>query len=244
MKILIMGATSAIAKATARLYAETGAELFLIARNEVRLEELVADLDVRGAKISGHLTLDISKTAGHKKALETVLSSLEKIDLALICHGDLPDQAACENSFKVAQKAINVNGLSTISLLTIFADIFKTQGFGSIAVITSVAGDRGRQPNFVYGASKALVSTYLQGLRGALLPHGVHVIDIKPGLVDSPMTAAFEKGPLWSSPELVAKSIVKGVSKKRLVIYTPGYWRLIMMVVVSIPELIFQRLKF
>ena len=244
MKILIMGATSAIAKAIARLYAETGAELFLIARNEVRLEELVADLDVRGAKISGHLTLDISKTAGHKKALETVLSSLEKIDLALICHGDLPDQAACENSFKVAQKAINVNGLSTISLLTIFADIFKTQGFGSIAVITSVAGDRGRQPNFVYGASKALVSTYLQGLRGALLPHGVHVIDIKPGLVDSPMTAAFEKGPLWSSPELVAKSIVKGVSKKRLVIYTPGYWRLIMMVVVSIPELIFQRLKF
>ena len=244
MKILIMGATSAIAKATARLYAETGAELFLIARNEVRLEELVADLDVRGVKISGHLTLDISKTAGHKKALETVLSSLEKIDLALICHGDLPDQAACENSFKVAQKAINVNGLSTISLLTIFADIFKTQGFGSIAVITSVAGDRGRQPNFVYGASKALVSTYLQGLRGALLPHGVHVIDIKPGLVDSPMTAAFEKGPLWSSPELVAKSIVKGVSKKRLVIYTPGYWRLIMMVVVSIPELIFQRLKF
>jgi decaprenylphospho-beta-D-erythro-pentofuranosid-2-ulose 2-reductase len=244
MKILIIGATSAIAKATARLYAETGAELFLIARNEARLEQLVADLDVRGAKISGHLSLDISKTIGHKKALETALNSLEKIDLALICHGDLPDQAACENSFKMAQKAINVNGLSTISLLTIFADTFKSQGFGSIAVITSVAGDRGRQPNFVYGASKALVSTYLQGLRGVLLPHGVHVLDIKPGLVDSPMTAEFEKGPLWSSPELVAKSIVKGVSKKRLVIYAPGYWRLIMMVVVSIPEIIFQRLKF
>ena len=244
MRILIIGATSAIAKATARLYAETGAELFLIARNEARLEQLVADLEVRGAKISGHLSLDISKTIGHKKALETALKSLEKIDLALICHGDLPDQTACENSFKMAQKAINVNGLSTISLLTIFADTFKSQGFGSIAVITSVAGDRGRQPNFVYGASKALVSTYLQGLRGVLLPHGVHVLDIKPGLVDSPMTAEFEKGPLWSSPELVAKSIVKGVSKKRLVIYAPGYWRLIMMVVVSIPEIIFQRLKF
>jgi len=244
MKILVIGATSAIAKATARLYAEAGAELFLIARNEERLSELVNDLDVRGAKISGHLALDLSKTAGHKKALEIALQSLDQIDLALICHGDLPDQTTCETSFKLAQKVINVNGLSTISLLTILAGIFKSQGFGSIAVITSVAGDRGRQPNFVYGASKALVSTYLQGLRGALLPHGVHVLDIKPGLVDSPMTAQLEKGPLWSSPEVVAASIVKGIRKKRLVIYTPGYWRLIMMVVVSIPEFIFQRLKF
>lgn len=244
MKILVIGATSAIAKATARLYAEAGAELFLIARNEERLSELVNDLDVRGAKISGHLALDLSKTAGHKKALEIALQSLDQIDLALICHGDLPDQTTCETNFKLAQKVINVNGLSTISLLTILAGIFKSQGFGSIAVITSVAGDRGRQPNFVYGASKALVSTYLQGLRGALLPHGVHVLDIKPGLVDSPMTAQLEKGPLWSSPEVVAASIVKGIRKKRLVIYTPGYWRLIMMVVVSIPEFIFQRLKF
>jgi decaprenylphospho-beta-D-erythro-pentofuranosid-2-ulose 2-reductase len=244
MKILVIGATSAIAKATARLYAEAGAELFLIARNEERLSELVDDLDVRGAKISGHLALDLSKTAGHKKALEIALQSLDQIDLALICHGDLPDQTACEASFKLAQKAINVNGLSTISLLTILAGTFKSQGFGSIAVITSVAGDRGRQPNFVYGASKALVSTYLQGLRGALLPYGVHVLDIKPGLVDSPMTAQLEKGLLWSSPEVVAASVVEGIRKKRLVIYTPGYWRLIMMVVVSIPEFIFQRLKF
>jgi decaprenylphospho-beta-D-erythro-pentofuranosid-2-ulose 2-reductase len=88
------------------------------------------------------------------------------------------------------------------------------------------------------------VSTYLQGLRGALLPYGVHVLDIKPGLVDSPMTAQLEKGLLWSSPEVVAASVVEGIRKKRLVIYTPGYWRLIMMVVVSIPEFIFQRLKF
>jgi len=244
MKILVIGATSAIAKATARLYAEASAELFLIARNEERLSELVDDLDVRGAKISGHLALDLSKTAGHKKALEIALQSLDQIDLALICHGDLPDQTACEASFKLTQKAINVNGLSTISLLTILAGTFKSQGFGSIAVITSVAGDRGRQPNFVYGASKALVSTYLQGLRGALLPYGVHVLDIKPGLVDSPMTAQLEKGLLWSSPEVVAASVVEGIRKKRLVIYTPSYWRLIMMVVVSIPEFIFQRLKF
>lgn len=244
MKILIIGANSAIAKATARLYAESGAELFLIARNEERLKELAEDLNVRGATISGILALDLSKIAEHKKALESAIHALEKIDLALICHGDLPDQKACEGNFKTAQKAITVNGLSTISLLTVLADVFKTQGFGSIAVITSVAGDRGRQPNFVYGAAKALVSTYLQGLRGALLPFGVHVLDIKPGLVDSPMTAGLEKGALWSSPELIAECIVSGVRRKRLTIYAPGYWRLIMMVVSSIPEFIFQRLKF
>lgn len=243
MKILIIGATSAIAKATARLYAEQGAELFLIARNPDRLQELADDLEVRGATVAGSLAMDLSKTNEHKKAIEAALESLEQFDLSLICHGDLPDQDACEANFKTAQKAINVNGLSTISLLTVLAGIYKTQGRGSIGVITSVAGDRGRQPNFVYGASKALVSTYLQGLRGKLLPHGVHVLDIKPGLVDSPMTAEFEKGPLWSSPELIAQCIVKGISKKRLSIYAPGYWRLIMWVVGSIPEFVFKRLK-
>lgn len=244
MKILIIGANSAIAKATARLYAESGNELFLVGRSEERLAELENDLQVRGADISGILTLDLTKTTSHKKAIATAVEVLEKIDLALICHGDLPDQEKCETNFKAAQKAISVNGLSTISLLTELGEIFKSQGSGSIAVITSVAGDRGRQPNYVYGSSKALVSTYLQGYRGMLHSHGVHVLDIKPGLVDSPMTAQFEKGALWSSPELVAQCIVKAVKRKRLTIYAPGYWRLIMMIVCSIPEFVFKRLKF
>ena len=106
-----------------------------------------------------------------------------------------------EISFKQAQKEINTNGLSVISLLTELAPTFIEQHGGTLAVISSVAGDRGRQPNFVYGAAKSLVSTYLQGLRGKLLTHNVHVIDIRPGLVDSPMTAQFPKGPLWASPE-------------------------------------------
>jgi short-subunit dehydrogenase len=113
-----------------------------------------------------------------------------------------------------------------------------------LAVVTSVAGDRGRQPNFVYGAAKALVSTYLQGLRGKLLPYGVDVLDIRPGLVDSPMTQQFDKGLLWSSPELVARQIEKAIRRKRHTVYVPGYWRLIMAVVRSIPEAVFKRLKF
>ena len=129
-------------------------------------------------------------------------------------------------------------------MLGILGERFIEQGKGTIAVVTSVAGDRGRQPNYVYGAAKAMVSTYLQGFRGRVFQHGVHVLDIKPGLVDSPMTAQFEKGALWSQPELVAKNVVAAVKYKRHTIYSPGYWRIIMLIVRSIPEIIFKRLKF
>ena len=168
----------------------------------------------------------------------------DDIDLVLICHGSLPDQEAAEQDFDLARREIDINGLSVISLLTRLTPYLKEQGRGMLAVVTSVAGDRGRQPNFVYGAAKALVSTYLQGLRGKLLPYGVDVLDIRPGLVDSPMTQQFDKGLLWSSPELVARQIEKAIRRKRHTVYVPGYWRLIMAVVRSIPEAVFKRLKF
>ena len=114
---------------------------------------------------------------------------------------------------------------------------------GCIAVVTSVAGDRGRQSNFIYGAAKAMVSTYLQGLRGRLFPHNVAIVDIKPGFVDSPMTAHLPKGALWAQPDQIAQRIVRAVEKKRTTIYTPGFWRLIMIIVCSVPEFIFKRLK-
>lgn len=244
MNIVIIGATSAIAKATARLYAEKQASLYLLARNETRLNELVDDLKVRGAKSVAGLVADLAKTNEHKKAVETVYTTMDKIDLVLICHGDLPDQAECEIDYDAAAQTININALSFISLLTLLGERFKQQGDGTIAVITSVAGDRGRQPNYVYGASKAMVSTYLQGFRGRMHTNGIHVLDIKPGLVDSPMTAQFEKGALWSSPERVANAILSAVERKRHVIYTPGYWRIILFIVRAIPEFIFKRLKF
>ena len=244
MKILIIGATSAIARATARIYAERGAELFLIGRNEARLNEVVQDLTVRGAGSVGHLMLDLTHQKKHAGAIEQAMEFLESIDVALICHGSLPDQDACEIDYKTAERQIAVNGLSVISLLTLLAQKLKAQQHGTLAVITSVAGDRGRQANFVYGAAKSMVSTYLQGLRGKLHPHNVHVIDIRPGLVDSPMTAHLEKGPLWSTPEIVAKKIVTSIERKRHTVYTPGYWRIIMATACSIPEFVFKRLKF
>jgi len=244
MKVLIIGATSAIAKAVARIYAEQGSSLHLIARREEQLEAMSSDLLVRGAQAVSHSVLDLNKFAQHGDVLDAAFAELGGVDIALICHGSLPDQDKVEKNFKQAQKEINTNGISVISLITELAPKFIEQQQGSIAVITSVAGDRGRQPNFVYGAAKSLVSTYLQGLRGKLLEHNVNVIDIRPGLVDSPMTAQFTKGPLWSSPELVAQKIVKSIRRGSHTVYAPGYWRIIMFVVRAIPEFIFKRLKF
>ena len=244
MNILIVGATSAIATATARIYAERRDHLFLIARNGERLSDLVEDLKIRGAQSIGTLTLDLDDFAAHAGAIEAAVATLQQIDVALLCHGTLPDQSASEVNFKLALKTINTNGLSVISLLTEIAQRMIAQGKGTIAVITSVAGMRGRQPNYIYGSAKALVSTYLQGMRGRLHEHGVHVVDIRPGLVDSPMTARFKKGALWSTPEVVAERVVIGITKKQHTVFAPGYWRIIMLVVNCIPEGIFKRMKF
>ena len=243
MKIIIIGATSAIARSTARLYAEQNSQIFLVGRDEGRLRELKADLELRGANSIENLTLDITNCNEHANVINKSIQFLGHIDIAIICHGSLPDQKKCESNFREIEKTININGLTTISFCTEISKQLELQKAGTLAVITSVAGDRGRQPNFIYGAAKSMVSTYLQGLRGKLLPFDVHVIDIKPGLVDSPMTAKFEKGALWSTPELVAIDIVSGIKKKRHTIYTPSYWRFIMAAVCSIPEVIFKKIK-
>lgn len=244
MNILIIGANSAIARATARLMAARGAALYLIGRNSERLQELINDVEIRGATISGSQVLDLSDPDSIKGALNDAVTAMGSLDAVLICHGTLPDQSQCEEDYQAAKQAININGLSVIALLTELAPVMSAQGSGTLAVVTSVAGDRGRQPNFVYGAAKAMVSTYLEGLRGKLLKSGVHVIDIRPGLVDSPMTAHMEKGLLWAMPEQVAIRIVQAIDKQQHTVYTPGYWRLIMAIVRSIPATIFKRLKF
>lgn len=244
MNILILGANSAIARATARLYADQQGSFFLAGRNQPRLDELAADLKVRGARDVHQACLDFLDYDQHASLIDQARQALQRIDMVLICHGSLPDREKCEDDFDLTQKELAVNGTSVISLISRLVPVLKEQQHGVLAVVTSVAGDRGRQPNYLYGAAKSMVSTYLQGLRGRLLPFGVHIIDIRPGLVDSPMTAAFEKGPLWSTPELVAAKIVKAVDKKRHTIYVPGYWRIIMAVVRAIPDTLFKRLKF
>ncbi|MDX1491111.1 MAG: SDR family oxidoreductase [Pseudohongiellaceae bacterium] len=242
--ILIIGANSAIAKACARHYAAAACHLYLLGRDKRKLEIQEGDLSVRGAKKVDLAVLDSDSLDEQQSALEQAKKTLGVIDLVLICHGVLPDQQRCENDFSYALQQFHTNTTSTLSLLNLLAPMMSEQGKGTIAVITSVAGDRGRQSNYYYGASKGAVSIFIQGLRGKLFSKGISVIDIKPGFVDTPMTNEIEKGgPLWSTPERVAQSITKGIDKGKPCIYAPGYWRYILLVVRLVPEFIFKRLK-
>jgi short-subunit dehydrogenase len=242
-KVLIVGATSAIAYETAKCFAQDGAELFLVGRNAEKLAAIANDLKVRGAKRVERFLLDLNDLDSHQELLDAVISAFGVLDMLLIAHGTLGNQQRCEQSVSETLKEFISNCTSVISLLTISANYFEQQKRGCIAVISSVAGDRGRPSNYVYGTTKAAVSTFLQGLRSRLYKSGVSVVTIKPGLVDSPMTAALKKGPLFSSPQHVGRGVYQAMKKGKAVVYLPGYWRGIMFVVRSVPEGIFKRLS-
>ncbi len=199
-KYLIVGAASAIAEATMRRLAARGEGLFLVGRQEERLAALAKDLKIRGASAVAYAVMDANEMERHAAVIEDAATALGGLDAALIAHGTLPDQAACQRDAQVTLNELTTNFLSTVSLCTHLANRFESQGRGSLAVISSVAGDRGRQSNYVYGSAKGGVSLFLQGLRNRLHRHGVHVATIKPGFVDTPMTAQFKKGLLWRSP--------------------------------------------
>lgn len=243
-KVLIVGATSAIATACARLWAEQGAEFFLVGRNDEKLEQTAADLKVRGAKAVTLHNMDATDFAAHPAMLEDCLKALSQIDIALIAHGTLPDQKVCEQDVSIALQEFVNNGTSVIALLTRLASQFETQRCGTLAVIASVAGDRGRPSNYLYGSAKAAVSTFCEGLRARLFKVGVHVITIKPGFVDTPMTKNLAlPAALVAKPEAVGLQIVNGIERKRSTLYAPGFWALIMLIIRSIPQPIFKRLN-
>jgi short-subunit dehydrogenase len=243
-KILIIGATSAIAEAAARIFVTRGDALFLVARNAEHLRAVVADLNIRGAARADSATLDVTDFAAHDALIEKAERDLGGIDIALIAHGTLSDQAQCEQSVDVMRREFDVNALSTLALLTALANRMEARRGGTLAVISSVAGDRGRQSNYVYGAAKAAVSTFLGGLRQRLAKSGVTVLTIKPGFVDTPMTAGIaNKGALWAQPDRVAAGIVQAIDRGRNIVYLPWFWRWIMLVIRHIPEPLFKRLK-
>jgi len=242
-KILIIGATSAIAQATARIMAARGDALVMVGRSEEKLKAVADDLLVRGAERVDFTAMDANETAKHEPLIGTVYEMLGGLDTVLIAHGVLPDQEACQKEFDEAEKSLQTNFMSVVSLLTPIANRFEQQKHGCIAVISSVAGDRGRQSNYVYGTAKAGVSTLLSGLRNRLSRAGVAVVDIRPGFVDTPMTAAFEKkGFLWAKPEAIAKGIIKAIDKRKDIVYLPFFWRWIMLIIRCIPERIFKKL--
>jgi short-subunit dehydrogenase len=242
-RILIVGAGSAIAEATARIFAERGDALYLVGRNTGVLESIAADLKVRGAGLVGMDVMDAGDLRAHLPMLDRCEQFLGGLDTVLIAYGTLSDQKACERSAELTALELNNNALSVASLLTPIAARFEQRRTGAIAVISSVAGDRGRSSNYVYGSAKALVTAFLSGLRQRLYGAGVSVITVKPGFVDSPMTAAFRKGLLWTKPPQIAKGIVRAIDRSSTVVYLPGFWRPIMFIIRAVPEAVFRRLK-
>jgi len=243
-RVLVIGATSAIAQAVARTYARRGARLVLVGRDASKLEAVRADLVARGAAQADVKVAELSRVEAHPDLVDAAAAALGGIDVALVAHGVLPDQARSQASFEDARRTLDVNFTSAASLAHELANRFETARHGTIAVIGSVAGDRGRQSNYVYGAAKGALAIYLQGLRHRLHGTGVKVLTIKPGFVDTPMTAAFPKGPLWATPEKVARGIVRAIDRGTSgEIYVPGFWRVIMAIIRAVPERLFVRTK-
>lgn len=243
-RVLIIGATSAIATACARLWAEQGSEFFLVARSPEKLQQTAADLQARGAKAVAVHCMDATDLAAYPGMLDSCLAAIQQIDVALIAHGTLPDQKACERDVTIAMQEFANNGTSVIALLTLLANQFESQRCGTLAVISSVAGDRGRPSNYLYGTAKAAVSTFCEGLRARLFKVGVHVLTIKPGFVDTPMTQGLPlPAALVAKPEQVAQRIIAGIERKASTLYAPGFWTLIMLIIRSIPQPVFKRLN-
>ena len=241
--ILILGATSAIAEETARIFANRGDTLCLVARDESKLESIQRDLEVRGARQVSTLCFDLNDTHRHQQLLTDAISALGKIDIVLLAYGTLGDQEKCEQDFTVTMQELQTNCLSVLSLLTLLANELEKQKSGCIAAISSPAGDRGRQSNYVYGSAKGALSVFLQGMRNRLFKAGVQVITIKPGFVDTPMTRHFKKGLLWVSPSVIALGIVRAIDRKKDIVYLPFFWRYIMLIIKLIPERLFKRLS-
>ncbi len=241
--VVIFGATSAMAEDVAKRYATEGANLYLLARDTDKLDAIKKDLMVRGAAEIHTSSFDAADRDLHEASIETIFSTFSKVDVFLIAHGSLPDQEKCQGDVSLTIQEMNTNGMSAISLLTHIANKMERQKSGNITVITSVAGDRGRQSNYVYGAAKGMVSIFLQGLAQRLHKSDVHVLDIKPGFVDTPMTAAFDKGLLWAKPEKVASIIYRRINRKSTFSYTPSFWFMIMTIIKLVPKFIFNKVK-
>ena len=241
-RIAIFGATSAIAIAAARVWAEERARLVLVGRDPRRLEAIATDLRVRGAEVVVQgADLDPLERLG--AVVDNAWQAFGGVDIALVAHGVLAEQPALDRDTAAAMRVFHTNGASAIALLLELARCFEAARGGTLCAIGSVAGDRGRASNYVYGAAKSAVATALQGLRQRLAPAGVQVVTIKPGLVDTPMTAGFAKGPLWASADAVGRRIVGAIAAGRSVVYVPGFWRVVMAVLRALPEAIFLKLR-
>jgi decaprenylphospho-beta-D-erythro-pentofuranosid-2-ulose 2-reductase len=240
--VAVFGATSSIAEHVARRYACRGAHLFLAARQRERLDAIARDLEVRGAQKVSTFVCDFDDVAGFGPMLKACEEAIGSPDRVLVAYGTLPDQEEVQRDPELAAKALHTNLTSPAVLLNSLAD--RLHEGSAIAVITSVAGERGRQSNYIYGAAKGGLSRFLEGLRHRLAGRGVRVIDVRPGFVDTPMTDAIEKkGPLWAKPDRIARDIERALERRDGPIHTPWFWGIIMAIVTRIPDRLFLKTK-
>ena len=244
-KIVVLGATSGIALEVQRLLALRGCDLLLVARSPQRLAELEVDLAVRGAQQVLTYSADLASIQQHAAVFEFARRNFPDFDTVLLAYGCMHNQKDSETSVDVLLEELRVNFVSAAAILTLFAADLERRRTGCVAAITSVAGDRGRRSNYVYGSAKGALSLFLQGLRSRLHPAGVRVITIKPGPVQTPMTDLLPNAARFADPEQVARDIVAALERRSPdVLYTPKVWRYIMTAVQQIPETIFKRLSF
>jgi decaprenylphospho-beta-D-erythro-pentofuranosid-2-ulose 2-reductase len=244
-KAVILGATSGIAQEVQRLLIKEGVELLLVARSAEHLTALAADLETRGAVKVAVFTADLANLSTHAEVLAYAQEQLPDFDTVLLSYGTMLDQEQCKHSVQLTLRELDTNFISAAALLTLFAEYFEEKKSGCIAAITSVAGERGRRSNYVYGSAKGALSLFLQGLRSRLFPAGVSVITIKPGPVDTAMTDHMAKGAMFANPKDVARDICRALQKRAPeILYTPWKWKYVMAIVRAIPEPVFKRLNF
>ncbi|MEM1110910.1 MAG: SDR family oxidoreductase [Pseudomonadota bacterium] len=241
-RILIIGATSAIASACARRWAQPGTRFYLVARSRDKLATIARDLEIRGASVSQDC-LDLDRLDTHRGLLDRCLATLGPPDLTLVAHGTLPQPEESRDQAAVAAACFHTNATSTISLLTEIGGRLAQAGGGRIAVLSSVAGERGRPSNYPYGASKAAVTAFCEGQRAWLFRRGVAILVVKPGFVDTPMTAGMEiPAALSTTPERVAADIDRALGREHDTLYTPWFWSPIMRVIRLLPTFLFKRM--
>lgn len=245
-KIIILGALSAIAEATARRYANNGAQLVLVARNGERLTDLAQDMKARGAARCDTHVMDLAQVPDPAAAFEEMMVSLGgHVDAVFIFYGLLGDQRHDEHNLAAAARTLRVNFSSAAEWCLACANQLERQKKGVLVAVSSVAGDRGRQSNYIYGAAKAGLSVLVEGIAHRLAPKGAHAVVAKLGFVDTPMTAHIrKKGLLWAKPDDVAEKLIAIADKPDTpVVYVPGFWRLIMTIICNVPSRIFHKTK-
>lgn len=241
-RILVLGATSGIAEACCRLWASRGDHLFLIARNADRLNAVAADLRTRGAGYVDTQAIDLNDTARHPDLLAHAINSLGGLEYVLLAFGVLGEQTQAERHFEAARDVLETNLVSAVSLLTWLGNYCAQRHAGTLAVLSSVAGERGRKSNYIYGASKAGLTVFTDGLRNRIDREGVRVMTIKPGPIRTAMTQNMKGSAKFADVETTAASIVKSIDAGGDVVYVPGIWRAIMLVIRAIPERFFKKL--